>query len=133
MRLLHCNTTIENKNQAWGYYGTDLFSALYSSKKIPYRDFVRRKNTVRNSTVRNFFRTLPFGTTLFQPIDVKKNSAANFCHCHVKVQIYRPSSLVVEQNFAFISYKTLLAILYTSRVKRENFRGVGKGGRAGFI
>ena len=37
---------------------------------------------------------------------------------------------VVEQNFAFISYKTLLLILYyTSKVKSENFRG----GRAGFI
>ena len=43
-------------------YGTELFSALYSSKNIPYRSFVPCKNTVRNSrpvpTVRNFFRTV---------------------------------------------------------------------------
>ena len=39
-------------------YGTELFSVLYSSKNIPYRNFVPRKNTVLCSTVRNFFRTV---------------------------------------------------------------------------
>ena len=39
-------------------YGTELFSVLYSSKNIPYPNFVPRKNTVRNSTVRNFFRAV---------------------------------------------------------------------------
>ena len=38
-------------------YGAELFSVLYSSKNIPYHNFVPRKNTVRNSTVRNFFHT----------------------------------------------------------------------------
>ena len=73
-----------------------------------------------------YLNTLPFRTTFFQPIYVKKNSAGHLCHCRVKKQIYRPFILDVEQNFAFIGYKTLLAILYTSRVKRENF-GVGAG------
>ena len=50
------------------------------------------------------------------------------CKSYVKVQIYRPSSLAVEQNFAFIGYKTLLVILHTSREKSENF-----GGRASLI
>ena len=52
------------------------------------------------------------------------------CKNHVKVQIYCPSILAVEQNFAFRGYKALLVILHTSRVKSENFGG---GGRAGFI
>ena len=65
-------------------YGTELFSVLFSSKNIPYRNFVPRKNTVRNSTVRNFFRivisylSVPifFSTSLRQ-----ENSAGNFFHC----------------------------------------------------
>ena len=65
-------------------YGTELFSVLFSSKNIPYRNFVPRKNTVRNSTVRNFCRivisylSVPifFSTSLLQ-----ENSAGNFFHC----------------------------------------------------
>ena len=53
------------------------------------------------------------------------------CKSHVKVQINRSSILAVEQNFAFIGYKTLLVILHTSREKRGNFRW--GGGRAGLI
>ena len=49
------------------------------------------------------------------------------CESHVKVQINRSSILAVEQNFAFIGYKTLLVILHTSRERSENFRG-GRGG-----
>ena len=41
-----------------GYYGTELFSVLYFSKNIPYRNFVSSKNIVRNSTVRIFSRTV---------------------------------------------------------------------------
>ena len=55
---------------------------------IPYRNFVPRKNPVRNSTVRNFFCTvIPYVSVprIFQPIYVNKNSAGNFCHCHVEV------------------------------------------------
>ena len=37
--------------------------------------------------------------------------------------INRSPNLAVEQNFAFIGYKTLLVILHTSREKRENFKG----------
>ena len=51
------------------------------------------------------------------------------CKSHVKVLIYRPSSLGVEQNFDFIDYKTLLVILHTSREKRATFGD----GRAGLI
>ena len=51
------------------------------------------------------------------------------CKSHVKVQINRFFILAVEQNFAFMGYKTLLVILHTSREKSENFRG----GRAGLI
>ena len=65
-------------------YGTELFSVLFSSKNIPYRNFVPRKNTVRNSTARYFFRivisylSVPifFSTSLRQ-----ENSARNFFHC----------------------------------------------------
>ena len=39
-------------------YGTELFSVPYSSKNIPQRNFVPRKNTVRHSAIRNFFRTV---------------------------------------------------------------------------
>ena len=52
------------------------------------------------------------------------------CKSHVKVQINRSSDLAVEQNFAFIGYKTILVILHTSGEKSENFRG---GSRAGLI
>ena len=45
-------------------YGTKLFSVLFSSKNIPYRNFVPRKNTVRNSTVRKY-RTQQYGTEIF--------------------------------------------------------------------
>ena len=50
------------------------------------------------------------------------------CKIHVKVQINRSSILAVEQNFAFMGYKTLSVILHTSREKSENFRGGGGGG-----
>ena len=53
------------------------------------------------------------------------------CKSHVKVQINRSSILAVEQNFAFVGYKTLLVIFHTSGEKSENFRG--GGGRAGLI
>ena len=52
------------------------------------------------------------------------------CKSYVKVQINRSSVLAVEQNFAFMGYKTLLVIFHTSGEKSENFRG---GGRAGLI
>ena len=51
------------------------------------------------------------------------------CKSHVKVQINRSSILAVEQNFAFMGYKTILVIFHTSGEKSENFRG----GRAGLI
>ena len=54
------------------------------------------------------------------------------CKSHVKVQINRSSILAVEQNFAFIGYKTLLVILHTSREKSESFMGEGRG-RTGVI
>ena len=51
---------------ARGYYGTELFSVLFSSKNIPYRNFVPRKNTIRNKTVRNFFRiVIPYLSVLY--------------------------------------------------------------------
>ena len=46
---------------------------------------------------------------------------------HVKIQIC--PLLAVEQNFAFIGYKTLMVILHTSRVKSENVKGGGGQGR----
>ena len=74
-------------------YGTELFFALYSSKNIPYRIPYVSKNTVRNNTGRNFFRTVipclsvpHFSTNLRQ----EKFSTKLF-HCLVKVQIYHPS------------------------------------------
>ena len=92
-----------------GYYGAELFSVLYSSENILSRNFVPRKNTVRIGTEFFPYRiTIPFRTTFFQPICVKKNSGGNFCHCRVKVQIYRPSTLAVEQNFAFIGFHKFL-------------------------
>ena len=126
MRLLHCNTAFENKNQTWGYYGT---VRNYFPHYIPlktYRTVISYLAKVPHVTVWygifSYHNTLPFPTIFFQPICVKKIQQET-CHCHVKVQIYRPVTLVVEQNFAFMGYKTFLPILYTSRVKRENFGG----------
>ena len=61
---LYCTAAQQSNNQkqksSMGFlrYGTELFSALDSSKNIPYRNFVLRKNTVRKNTIRNFFRTV---------------------------------------------------------------------------
>ena len=72
---------VTNQGVTTARYG--IFST-FSCKNIPYRNFVPRENTVRNSTVRNFFRivisylSVPF---FFQPVCVKKNSAGNFFHC----------------------------------------------------
>ena len=68
-------------------HGTELFSVLFSSQNIPYRNFVPRKNSIRSSTVRNlffpyrnFFCIVPFRTMFFQPVYVKNNSAGKFFH-----------------------------------------------------
>ena len=49
------------------------------------------------------------------------------CKSHVQVQINRSSILAVEQNFAFIGYKTLMVILHTSSEKSEILGGGGQG------
>ena len=59
-------------------YGTEWFSVFRTSKKMSYRNSVPHQNTVRNSTVRNFFRTvIPYLSVLINLLKICSYAIAN--------------------------------------------------------